>query len=339
MNISRFKQTVEFCMAIQRPMLVTSQPGVGKSQTIKQVADTIGGFIDLRVSSMAPEDIGELLYVSKGKVERAAPAYLPTKENVRAKKFPKRGILLLDEICDAPPAVASALYELVLDRKTGSAEIADGWYIIGAGNRKEDRAAVTQKMSSALANRFIHIKLELDHEELIKYAFQNNWNIMVPAFLNFQPQYISTFDPKSKEDAFASPRTWEYTSDILNENPPEEVRLEILSGTIGEGVATILEGFMRIKDELVDRDEILNNPETADVPTNPSAVHAVCTMLSYIADIDNIDSIVKYTERLPAEFSMSCISTALNQNPELHNTTAIAQVWAPKYGHLLTGNN
>ena len=67
-----------------------------------------------------------------------------------------KGILFLDELNMAPPVMQGVAQQLILDRKIGSYKVPEGWLILSAGNRKEDRASVFE-MPSPSANRFIHI--------------------------------------------------------------------------------------------------------------------------------------------------------------------------------------
>ncbi|MCK7576984.1 MAG: hypothetical protein MZV65_14830 [Chromatiales bacterium] len=54
-------------------------------------------------------------------VEWAVPAMLPDAERHGAD-----GILFLDEITSAPPAVSAAAYQLILDRRLGEYRVPDG---------------------------------------------------------------------------------------------------------------------------------------------------------------------------------------------------------------------
>lgn len=336
MKISHLKEALKFGIKIQRPILVASMPGIGKSTAAAQVADGMnGGFIPLQASTMLPEDIGELPYVDiiDRIVRKAAPEGIPTDETVASGQFPKKGIINVDELGDCPIMVQSALYRMILDHHMGNTKIADGWYVMGCTNRQEDRAA-TGRMSTALANRFIHITLDVDHNEVIAYAQKNGWDMVVPAFLKFRPIHVSSFDPKNKEHAFASPRTWEYTSDILKNDPPAHLRLELLSGTLGEGIAIELEGFIQVMDELMSWQDILNNPDHAPIPERPAAQWAVCSVLAHNADLSNLDAVVTYAERMTPDMSTFLIMSAVNRNTELLNHKAFTQRWAPKHGDV-----
>jgi MoxR-like ATPase len=59
--------------------------------------------------------------------------------------------------------------QLILDRQVGDYTVPADWFIIAAGNRTEDRAAVSQ-MPAPVANRFIHFNVEADLASWKEYA-------------------------------------------------------------------------------------------------------------------------------------------------------------------------
>ncbi|MBR0457695.1 MAG: hypothetical protein IJJ26_00520 [Victivallales bacterium] len=69
---------------------------------------------------------------------------------------------------------SNSAYELILDRRLGDLyQVPDGWYICTVGNRIED-VAVSTTMTSALANRFMHVELGEDVEAWVHWATQHN---------------------------------------------------------------------------------------------------------------------------------------------------------------------
>ena len=97
------------------PVMLWGPPGVGKSQIVAQVAARHGvPIIDIRLSQMEPSDLRGIPFRVENRVEWAVPAMLPD-----ANRHWPAGILFLDEITSAPPAVSAAAYQLILDRKLG----------------------------------------------------------------------------------------------------------------------------------------------------------------------------------------------------------------------------
>ncbi|MEZ0277326.1 MAG: ATP-binding protein, partial [Roseimicrobium sp.] len=132
-------------------VMIWGAPGIGKSSIVAQTARAHDmQFIDLRLSQLAPTDLRGLPVAHDGVSRWFPPEFLPTEG---------RGVLVLDELNLAPPAMQGMAQQLVLDRRVGSYEVPDGGFIRAAGNRKEDRAAVFD-MPAPLANRFIHLEVE-----------------------------------------------------------------------------------------------------------------------------------------------------------------------------------
>jgi hypothetical protein len=187
------------------PVMLWGPPGVGKSQMVAQVAGRHGvPVIDIRLSQMEPSDLRGIPFRSGDQVEWAVPALLPD-----AGRHGAEGILFLDEITSAPPAVSAAAYQLILDRRLGEYQVPEGWAIFAAGNRQGDRG-VTYSMPSPLANRFSHFEVETHLDDWVTWAYRNGIDERVIAFLRFRPELLFDFDPAHNPVAFPSPRSWEF---------------------------------------------------------------------------------------------------------------------------------
>jgi hypothetical protein len=63
------------------------------------------------------------------------------------------------------------------------------------------------------------------------------------------------------------------------------------------------------------------------VPTEPDVRYALCGALAHRAKKDNLESILIYTDRLPAEFGVTCVKDAITRDSKLCDTRAF-QKWA-----------
>lgn len=300
MNIIELKETIKHCYPTKRPLFVRSSPGLGKSSACRQAAEEMGiDFIDIRLSQKAPEELGSLAFIKDDTIQYAAPSWVPTTG---------AGIILLDEFMDASLHVQSAMLEFSLDRRIGGVPLGDGWYVVAAGNRQEDKASAG-RLSTAQANRFMHVTLEPDVDLQLAYGRANNWDPIVLYFLKYMPSTLSTFDPKSKEAAFASPRTWEYVSDVLKTQIPDHLRYPLMEGTIGADPAAKLEAFLQIWKSLTPFDVIKADPTGVPVPEDKGALYATCAMLSQnmiknITDVPLFETLMKYINRIPIEYQI-----------------------------------
>ena len=128
------------------PVMLWGPPGVGKSQMVAQIARKHAvPVIDIRLSQMQPSDLRGIPFRSDNLVEWAVPALLPDSD-----RHGPEGILFLDEITSAPPAVSAAAYQLILDRRLGEYQIPEHWAIFAAGNRQGDRVVAWRQTDSEI---------------------------------------------------------------------------------------------------------------------------------------------------------------------------------------------
>jgi MoxR-like ATPase len=140
----------------RRPIYLWGPPGVGKSSLVKQAAESLKlDLIDVRATLLDPVDLRGLPRIDGESAVWLPPAFLP--------RFGE-GVLFLDELAQAAPLVQSACLQLTLDRRIGKYELPDGWSVIAASNRSEDRAG-THRLISPLLNRFVHLDLEVSAED------------------------------------------------------------------------------------------------------------------------------------------------------------------------------
>ena len=93
-------------------VMLWGAPGIGKSSVVQQVAQAHDlELIDLRLSQLAPTDLRGLPVPEDGLAKWFPPEFLPRNG---------QGILFLDELNLAPPAIQGIAQQLVLDRKVGS---------------------------------------------------------------------------------------------------------------------------------------------------------------------------------------------------------------------------
>lgn len=110
--------------------------------------------VDVRLSQCDPSDLRGIPVWDKGK---NATVWLPPST------FPRSGygIILFDELNLAPPLVQASAYQFILDRSLGEYVVPEGYSVIAAGNRLEDRASLLELVGSPpIMNRFTHVELK-----------------------------------------------------------------------------------------------------------------------------------------------------------------------------------
>lgn len=329
MKASEIKTSLELLIDLKQPVFLWGPPGVGKSDIVKQSAEKKGlELIDIRAILLDPVDLRGLPRVNAdGLSEWCTPSFFPQRG---------QGVIFLDELNAAPPLVQASCYQLVLDRRLGEYKLPDGWSIIAAGNRERDRA-VTHRMPSALANRFVHIDFSVDCDEWLEWAIKKEIFPEIIAFLRFRPALLHDFDPEKNSKAFPSPRTWEFASNLIGSiknGGNGDTQHELLSGTIGIGAATEFKGFMKIWHELPELEEIINDPEQVEISSDPAVLFAVCEMVGRAAEQKTADKIMIFANRLPDEFSVLLVREAVRRCRDIAGTDSFAS-WARHHADVL----
>lgn len=247
-----------------RPIFMWGPPGIGKSELVENIAyEQIPGnnlLIDLRLALMEPTDLRGYPFRNPetNTMEWAPPTDLPSAE--LAAQY-DNVILFLDELNSAPPSVQAAAYQLILNRRIGQYVLPSNVQIVAAGNRETDRG-VTYRMPAPLANRFRHVNMEVCFDDWKTWAMVNEVHEDVVGYLSYAKQDLFDFDPKINSQAFATPRSWTYVSEILQNPafdaaPAFEQKAEV-AGAIGEGIATKFMEHRRVAADLPNPEEILN---------------------------------------------------------------------------------
>jgi hypothetical protein len=275
------QRAIRKCFDKKRPLFLWGPPGIGKSEVVAQITEDLGGFmIDLRLGQMDPTDIRGIPFFNKeiGKMDWAPPIDLPDEE--LASKYPVV-VLFMDEMNSAAPAVQAAAYQLVLNRRIGKYFLPDNVVLIAAGNRESDKG-VTYRMPTPLANRFVHLEMKPDFHAWHEWAVKNNEHKDVVGYLSFAKQDLYDFDSKSSSRAFATPRSWHFVSELLeDENIDDITATDLIAGTIGEGLAVKFMAHRKIASRLPKPEDILSGREKDLKVKEVSAMYSLVTSLCY----------------------------------------------------------
>lgn len=314
----------------QIPTFLWGPPGIGKSSIIKQIAKANGyAFIDLRLSLMDPTDLKGIPFYDKELHQAlwAPPSFLPREG---------QGILFLDELNSAPPAVQASAYQLILDRKVGEYTLPEGWAIVAAGNREGDRGVV-YRMPSPLANRFVHLEMEVSVEDWRDWAYGADIDERVIAYIGYKSDDLFSFDPTKNEKSFATPRSWEFVSSVLGSGMDEKLLLETLGGAIGKERAVRFLSFAKVMHRLPDIEAILESGE-GDYPEELEVLHALATGLVMAIreefSKERMDNLLHYTLELQSEFAVMIVQDLQRAGFTMENQKAFDR-WVAKFAYLL----
>ena len=282
------KRSIRRAFKKQRPIFIWGPPGIGKSEVVHQIGDEYKKslVIDIRLSLWEPTDIKGIPYFDavQGRMVWAPPVELPDAET--AKKYDII-ILFMDEMNSAPPAVQAAAYQLILNRRVGTYHLPKNVVIVAAGNREADKG-VTYRMPAPLANRFVHLEMKVDFDDWFQWAVANDIHQDVVGYLTFAKKDLYDFDPKSPSRSFATPRSWSFVSELLEDDDDENTTTDLVSGAVGEGLAVKFMAHRKVASKLPNPTDILSGKvkelETKEISAMYSLTVSLCYELKEACD-------------------------------------------------------
>lgn len=278
-------QMIRLALKIDQPILVSGAPGTGKTKTIEAIGREDGRpVVTVLASIREPSDFSGLpVITSEGGVRLAAPMW--------TEELGDNGILFLDEMNSAPPAVQASLLRVCFDKVVGEKKLSKNVRIVAAINPVE-YAANGFELAPPLANRFMHIEFVHKAEDWAN-NFPDYWGFppqiqnldekawaekrgIVAAYISTRPTLLLQFpkDESKRTGAWPSHRSWDYASRTLavTTNPDEIV--SGFCGTVGEGAAMDFHNWLKNLD-LPDPEDVLKNYKKFEVPKRPDKMFAI----------------------------------------------------------------
>src|SRR6056300_1460801 len=285
---NKAKTSITHAMKKKRPIFLWGPPGIGKSEVVEQITNSLTNshLIDIRLSLWEPTDIKGIPYFDANDniMAWAPPSELPSEEF--AKQF-DHIVLFLDEMNSAAPSVQAAAYQLILNRRVGQYKLPDNVMIVAAGNRDADKG-VTYRMPAPLANRFVHLELAVSFDDWFEWAVNNNIHKDVVGFLQFSKKDLYDFDPKSPSRSFATPRSWTFVYELIEDDLDENTTTDLVSGSVGERLAVKFMAHRKIASTMPNPTDILTGKVKEIQSQEISAMYSLTVSLCYeLKEADN----------------------------------------------------
>ena len=318
------KNALQFAMRKQRPIFLWGPPGIGKSDIVAQITNSLSNahLIDIRLSLWEPTDFKGIPYfdANQGKMVWGAPAELP--DEAMAAQY-DHIVLFLDEMNSAAPAVQAAAYQLILNRRVGQYKLPDNVIIVAAGNREADKG-VTYRMPAPLANRFVHLEMGVNFDDWFEWAVNNKINQDVVGYLQFAKQDLYDFDPKSASRSFATPRSWSFVSELLEDDLDEYTTTDLVAGAVGEGLAVKFMAHRKVAANMPNPSDILlgkvKELKTQEISAKYSLTVSLCYELKEASDAndkkfdDKVNNFLRFAmDNFETELVVMGIKLALTQ--------------------------
>ncbi|GLY25980.1 ATPase AAA [Micromonospora sp. NBRC 101691] len=302
-------EALTLAVAADLPVLLWGEPGIGKTAALTQLAASLDLPLTTVIASVhEPSDFSGLPVVGDDPATQGVPM-APPDWAVRL-VHAGRGLLFLDELSTAPPAVQAALLRLVLERRIGSLRLPAGVRIVAAANPRSS-AADGWELSPPLANRFVHLQWTHDPEVVVR-GLNGTWpratlprldperlpdavtfaRRAVCGLLSARPGLVHRLPTgeAGRGGPWPSPRSWEMALRLIAFATAADTSREVLSmlvrGTVGDGPGLELLASLDRMD-LPDPEALLADPATAVLPERGDLRQAV------------LDAVVEAVRRRP----------------------------------------
>lgn len=253
-----------------RPIFGLGKGGIGKTESIESLAKELDvGYVDIRLLLYSETDLKGIPFPNEDHTKAAwlQNDVLPVEE-----RDGKTGILVLDEITSCSRSLRTAAYQLLNERRLGQYELPEGWLVVCLGNGEEDGGDF-EGMEGNFMNRCSVYTVVVDHSSWLRWAVKNNVNYLVTAYIQWKPSDLHTYKETGdfSDLLFASPRSWEAVSNILN-NHIDDIHGRITSsrilGNLGNEVGNRFLAFAKYKDKTISTEDILTGNQTAIATLN-----------------------------------------------------------------------
>jgi len=284
-------------VAARVPVLLWGAPGTGKTSAIRAMATAMGLPCETVIASIRePSDFAGLPVVTGNAVRFAPPLWA-----IRLAEA-GTGVLFLDELSTAPPAVQAALLRVVLERTVGDLTLPSDVAVVAAANPPE-QAADGWDLSAPLANRLCHLSWETSPRSIADglaggwaapqvpllapdwLAAEQLHKALVAAFLQVRPA-LAIAPPSSAAEAgrgWPSPRTWEMAARLLTAadaaRASGQARSALVRGAVGDGAGVEFLAWL-VEMDLPDPEEVLANPASFRLPERGDRAYAALASIA-----------------------------------------------------------
>lgn len=290
-------EALGIAVAARVPVLLWGAPGTGKTSAIRAMAQAMGLPCETVIASIRePSDFAGLPVITGSTVHFAPPLWATRLAEAGT------GLLFLDELTTAPPAVQAALLRVVLERTVGDLTLPEDVAVVAAANPPE-QAADGWDLSAPLANRLCHLAWEATPKSIADglaggWAAPNvpllpdGWEAgeqavrgIVAAFLQVRPA-LAIAPPGNATEAgrgWPSPRTWEMAARLLTvadcAGAGDQARSALVRGAVGDGAGTEFLAWLAEMD-LPDPEEVLADPDKFQLPERGDRAYAALASIA-----------------------------------------------------------
>lgn len=338
---------------------VVGPPGCAKTAWARQLVDhlsaTKGTEFGLSVRHLSVEDpldgpgvlhigdttddivFGVNVVKDAKRAERTYPGLFPQPWEFEGGVIPEHGVLVLDEYGQSDNDQKKATATLIDERRLGKFRLPVGWMVVLTSNRVQDRAGVAKPLTFITTRKTV-VEMEYNSELHVHWLESKNVHFKLRAFVQANPSIVQVDSVPDHDNPYSTCRTFYRACmqlmgfgviDAIGTDeqmtPRSRLAREVVIGTIGEGAAARLFGHLRYCESMVKMEDIIKNPQTAQIPDRPDVMWAVVQMLASFAKEQaqagsngkDLMPAFTYMKRMPENFQMSCVRMMAKSNKKL----------------------
>ena len=330
---------VKHHLTSDRPLFIIGDPGLGKTQIVRAEIEKAGRqYCDFRASILDLPDLQGYPITREMRVGEPCP--MTAAPGLPPPQSPDAWAIVFEELTGAPRMMQGALYGTILERNGLPADNR----VFATGNPASARG-VTVEMPTPMRTRFSWCRLILCPDEALAYAHANDWHPYTTAYHTLtKGEDWSSFDPKSQEETYACPRSWEDVSRKLNAGAiPSDLLTPMMCGSIGYGIGQKFASFVRLYSDLAPTVAAMRTaPDTCPIPDDAAARwFLAATTASARAEAQNDPATfarwaIPFLCRLGDELAVFSMNAITRHTPQLGRTPEFISHFAtnPRFSAL-----
>jgi MoxR-like ATPase len=288
--------------------MLIGDPGVGKSALMSMIAKQLDTQLATIIgSTMDPTDLGGLPVI---RVDGKGIDRIPLELIQNLCERP--GLLFLDEIACAPPAVQAAMLRGILERVFGDRRLHPETRVVGATNPPEQSPGGSE-LSAPLMGRLAVFHLRPAHQEVQDF-FDDLEDASLPrlrdeatefaATLRVQADLLEIDIPEAAvtgNKPWGAPRAWERALRVRAALPGTDrnMRHLVTAANVGQTQATAYEAIMDLRKHLPTIEECIAQPDKVVIPTDARKQIGAVGLIARVAERDKWAALVVANRLLP----------------------------------------
>lgn len=230
-----------FPLLRQRPILLMSPPGIGKTAIMEQIAQEEGvGLVaytmthHTRQSAVGLPRIQQRSYEGLGEVsvtEYTLSEIIASVYDCMERTGKREGILFIDEINCVSETLAPTMLQFLQSKTFGSHRVPPGWMIVAAGNPPGYNKSV-RSFDVVTLDRLRQLNITADCGVWLEYAREHGVHGSILSYLGIREDHFYHIECKGEDLSFVTARGWEDLSELIHHY--EALALPVTEELVGE---------------------------------------------------------------------------------------------------------